>query len=165
MIEDVTKVANQTTEMPKPLKTSPTAKPQAPKAAVTEAPKLVRRQSPAAAKARQVTLTPSAKVTGKSPAKRTPRVAQDLVEPASSEAKPAKAKKAKLVRDSFTMPEAEYAAIAALKKRCLKAGMAVKKSEILRAAIAGLARRSDVDVAAAIQRLAAIKTGRPAKAK
>ena len=74
-----------------------------------------------------------------------------------------KTKKTKLVRDSFTMPESEYAAIAALKKRCLNSGLAAKKSEILRAAIAALAKLSDVDVASAIQALEVIKTGRPAK--
>ena len=34
-------------------------------------------------------------------------------------------KKDKLVRDSFTMPELEYAQIAVLKKRCLDAGISV----------------------------------------
>lgn len=79
--------------------------------------------------------------------------------------KPVKAKKVKLVRDSFTMPETEYAAIAELKKRCLNAGVSAKKSEILRAAVAGLAKLSDSSVLAAIRRLEVIKTGRPAKAK
>lgn len=58
--------------------------------------------------------------------------------------------------------QAEHAAIAVLKKRCLNLGVAAKKSE-LRAALAVLARMSDVDVAAAIQGLAVIKTGRPSK--
>lgn len=77
--------------------------------------------------------------------------------------KPAKVKKAKRVRDSFTMPENEYDVIAALKKRCLKAGVSAKKSEILRAAIANLAKLDDSSLLAAIQQLAVIKTGRPAK--
>ena len=77
--------------------------------------------------------------------------------------KPAKAKKVKLVRDSFTMPETEYAVIALLKKRCLSASVSAKKSEILRAAVAGLAKLSDAAVVAAIRRLEPIKTGRPAK--
>jgi hypothetical protein len=77
--------------------------------------------------------------------------------------KPAKAKKVKLVRDSFTMPEDEYAVIAALKKRCLDAGVSAKKSEILRAAVAGLAKLSDASLIASVRRLAVIKTGRPAK--
>jgi hypothetical protein len=77
--------------------------------------------------------------------------------------KPAKMKKAKLVRDSFTMPDGEYALIASLKKRCLDAGMAAKKSEILRAAVANLAKLSDASVVSAVRRLETIKTGRPAK--
>lgn len=76
-----------------------------------------------------------------------------------------KAKKVKLVRDSFTMPETEYAVIAELKKRCLDAGVSAKKSEILRAAVAGLAKLSDSAVVTAIRRLEAVKTGRPAKDK
>jgi len=77
--------------------------------------------------------------------------------------KPVKTKKPKLVRDSFTMPEGEYALIAALKKRCLAAGMPAKKSEILRAAVANLAKLSDASVVTALRRLDVIKTGRPAK--
>ena len=77
--------------------------------------------------------------------------------------KPAKVKKAKLVRDSFTMPEPEYAQIAVLKKRCLDAGISVKKSEILRAAVANLVKSSDTSLLAAVRRLDVIKTGRPAK--
>jgi len=80
-------------------------------------------------------------------------------------AKPGKLKKPKLVRDSFTMPENEYAIIAALKKRCLVAGVPAKKSEILRAAIASLAKLSDSGLLAAIKRLEVIKTGRPKGSK
>jgi hypothetical protein len=77
--------------------------------------------------------------------------------------KPAKVKKAKLVRDSFTMLEEEYALIAALKKRCLNAGRPAKKSEILRAAVANLAKLGDASVTAAVRRLEEIKTGQPSK--
>jgi hypothetical protein len=80
-----------------------------------------------------------------------------------AEVKLLKPKKPKLVRDSFTMPEPEYALIAALKKRCLSAGVPAKKSEILRAAVAYLAKLSDTSVLAAVRRLDIIKTGRPAK--
>jgi len=74
-----------------------------------------------------------------------------------------KAKKPKLVRDSFTMPEEEYAVIDALKRRCLASGVAAKKSEILRAGIKALAAMSETKLAAAIKSLPPIKTGRPAK--
>lgn len=67
------------------------------------------------------------------------------------------------MRDSYTMPEAEHAVITGLKKRCLSLDVAARKSEVLRAALAVLARLSDAEVAAAIQGLAVIKTGRPAK--
>jgi hypothetical protein len=79
--------------------------------------------------------------------------------------KPGKLKKPKLVRDSFTMPENEYAVIAALKKRCVAAGVPAKKSEILRAAIANLAKLGDSGLLAAIKRLDVIKTGRPKGSK
>lgn len=105
----------------------------------------------------------------KAPARpRAARVTKPVVEsvpvvPVIQPAKPGKGKRAKLVRDSYTMPQAEHAVIAVLKKRCLNLGVAAKKSEVLRAALAVLSRLSDVDVAAAIQGLAVIKTGRPAK--
>lgn len=85
------------------------------------------------------------------------------VEKVEKAVKEIKAKKPKLVRDSFTMPENDYAQFAALKKRCLGAGIAVRKSEILRAALAVLAGQDDATVAAAIRRLEIIKTGRPSK--
>jgi hypothetical protein len=74
-----------------------------------------------------------------------------------------KQKKAKLVRDGFTMPKSEYDVIAAVKKRCVAKGLAVKKSEVLRAAIISFGARSDTAVLAAIRALDAIKTGRPPK--
>ena len=101
-------------------------------------------------------VTPPQQVTELAPAP------SPLPEPAKT-AKPAKIRRAKLVRDSFTMPEAEHALIAGLKKRCLSLGVEAKKSEVLRAALAVLARLSDAEAAAAIQGLAVIKTGRPAK--
>lgn len=75
--------------------------------------------------------------------------------------KNARPKKGKLVRDSFTMPESEYDLIAAVKKRCLAKGLAVKKSEVLRAAVIGFAAQSDDAVTAALEALEVIKTGRP----
>jgi len=79
--------------------------------------------------------------------------------------KPVKQKKPKLVRDSFAMPEAEYAQIASLKKRLGGLGQPVKKSELLRAGIAALAALNDPELQAIVGRIERIKTGRPAKAK
>lgn len=78
-------------------------------------------------------------------------------------AKVAKPRKAKLVRDSFTMPEAEYVLFAELKGRCLSGGVAAKKSEVLRAALVAFAAQSDANVFKAIKTLSPVKTGRPAK--
>jgi len=77
--------------------------------------------------------------------------------------KPAKARKVKLVRDSYAMPEAEYARIAELKKRLAGLGSEIKKSELLRAGIAMLAALSDAELKAVTGRVERIKTGRPAK--
>lgn len=72
-------------------------------------------------------------------------------------------KKPKLVRDGFTMPESDFALIAALKARAVKAGRETKKSEILRAGLQLLATQDDAGVMAALGRLQSIKTGRPRK--
>ena len=74
-----------------------------------------------------------------------------------------KARKPKLVRDSFTMPEAEYEVLGQVKKACLKAGFEIKKSELLRI---GVALISQIDLATLQNVLAGLpqlKTGRPKK--
>lgn len=74
-----------------------------------------------------------------------------------------KPKKTKLVRDSFTIPKAEFAVLQDLKQRAGKAGMSAKKSELLRAGIMALAAMGDAAFAAAVAAVPPIKTGRPAK--
>ena len=78
--------------------------------------------------------------------------------------KPAKAKKPKLVRDSFTIPKAEYLVLEDLKQRAGKMSSPAKKSELLRAGIKALAAMPDAALLAALQAVPAIKTGRPSKA-
>ncbi len=78
-------------------------------------------------------------------------------------AKLAKEKKAKLVRDSFTIPKAEYTVLDDLKTRANKLASPAKKSELLRAGIKALAAMSDAAFQAALRAVPAIKTGRPAK--
>lgn len=78
-------------------------------------------------------------------------------------AKPGKAKKVKLVRDSYAMPESEYAQIGGLKKRLVALGKEFKKSELLRGGIAALVSLNDADLQAVMGRIERIKTGRPAK--
>ncbi len=72
-------------------------------------------------------------------------------------------KKPKVVRDSFTMPESEYQKIAEIKTLCLKAGLQVKKSEVLRAGVIALCAMSEAQLNTALSRLDKIKTGRPNK--
>lgn len=76
-------------------------------------------------------------------------------------AKDAKAKKPKLVRDSFTIPKDEYAVIETLKQRATALGQPVKKSELLRAGLKVLALLSDSALRSAVQAVPSIKTGRP----
>lgn len=72
-----------------------------------------------------------------------------------------KAKKAKLVRDSFTMPEAEYAVLGEVKKTCLAAGIEVKKSQLLRIGLVLLSKTELPALKVLIEALAPLKAGRP----
>lgn len=74
-----------------------------------------------------------------------------------------KLKKPKLVRDSFTIPKAEYLVLDELKQRAIRLANPAKKSELLRAGIKVLAAMNDVSFAAAMKAVPTIKTGRPAK--
>lgn len=76
-----------------------------------------------------------------------------------------KSRKPKLVRDSFTIPKAEFVVIDALKQRANQLARPVKKSELLRAGIKVLASLSDPAYLAALEQVPAIKTGRPALKK
>jgi hypothetical protein len=76
-----------------------------------------------------------------------------------------RAKKEKVVRDTFTMPRADYEKIAVLKQRCLDAGVAVKKSELLRAALLLLESVPHERLLEAVTVVEPVKTGRPPKSK
>jgi hypothetical protein len=76
-----------------------------------------------------------------------------------------KTKKAKLVRDSFTMPEDEYRVLGEVKKACIKAGFEVKKSELLRVGVA-LIRQMDLPaLKGMLAALPPLKAGRPKREK
>ena len=81
-------------------------------------------------------------------------------EPKKSEAKPVKVK---MVRDSFTFPEADHSHLAALKKRVVALGQDVKKGELVRAGIALLAALDNKALLAAVANVDRLKTGRPKK--
>jgi len=74
---------------------------------------------------------------------------------------PAAAARPHLVRDSFTMPEQEYAVLGAVKQACLKAGFEVKKSELLRIGVALLGQLDTKSLRAVLDGLPQLKTGRP----
>ncbi|MEY3639327.1 MAG: hypothetical protein RIR68_2460 [Pseudomonadota bacterium] len=112
------------------------------------------------------------KVVAKKPATKKPVVKKAPVKSAVTKtakpvttAKPVKAKKPKLVRDSFTIPKDEYVVIESLKIRAGKLGQAVKKSELLRAGVKALAAMSDIQFKAALSNVPTIKTGRPKGSK
>ena len=112
------------------------------------------RKIPAARKPANVPTKPVA------PSSKAP-LAKAIAEPTSG--KPAKVKKPKLVRDSFTIPKAEYGVFDELKQRAAKLARPVKKSELLRAGIKALAAMPDAAFLAALQAVPTIKTGRPAQ--
>jgi hypothetical protein len=74
-----------------------------------------------------------------------------------------KAKKEKLIRDSFTIPESEYIVLSSVKKACLEASIEVKKSELFRIAIGQLSQMSLPKLSNALNSLQKISTGRPKK--
>jgi vancomycin resistance protein YoaR len=102
--------------------------------------------------------TAPAKSAAKAPAKPGVKAA-----PKPAAKKPKKEHKEKVVRDSFTMPQSEYAKIAEIKAICLKTKMHVKKSEVLRAGLKLLAALNAAQLKLALDGLEKIKTGRPLK--
>jgi hypothetical protein len=67
----------------------------------------------------------------------------------------------KLVRDSFTIPKAEYLVLEALKARATDLKRPTKKSEMLRAGIAALQAMGDAAFLRALNSVPSLKTGRP----
>ena len=82
---------------------------------------------------------------------------------AAAPAKPAKEKKVKVVRDSFTIPKTELLQVGEMKKRALTLGVGVKKSELIRAGLSALTSMNDAAFKKALASVPTIKTGRPAK--
>ncbi len=74
-----------------------------------------------------------------------------------------KEKKVKVVRDSFTIPKAEFTQLADMKKRAMGLGVEVKKSELIRAGLQLLSGLQDAAFKKALSAVPTIKTGRPSK--
>ena len=98
----------------------------------------------------------------KTAAKATVRSAA-AIEAASPAPQKASKTKAKLVRDSFTIPKVEYDVLAELKMRAILLAHPAKKSELLRVGIAVLNAMSDKAFLAALGTVPSLKTGRPKK--
>jgi hypothetical protein len=64
--------------------------------------------------------------------------------------------KPKLVRDSFSMPEADHALLADLKGRALSVQRATKKNELLRAGLHALMRLNAKQLKVALNRLTVV---------
>ena len=92
-----------------------------------------------------------------------PRVVNALkVAPVAVDPAP-KAKKVKLVRDSFTMPGHEYQVLQDIKKAALKAGVELKKSDLLRIGVGMLKNFSVTQLDKARAALTKLSAGRPKK--
>lgn len=142
------------------------------KAATAKRAAPVRKATPVAAKPATVKAVkePTVKLTTKPVAKpkQAVKASKSIVAPATTKAIPikaAKAKKPKMVRDSFAIPKTEYDVLAALKLRAVKLGSPAKKTELVRAGIKLLAGLSDAAYRQALSAVPSLKTGRPAKAK
>lgn len=99
----------------------------------------------------------------KKPEPKASQVVKVVTKEVKAAPKVAKKPKLKVVRDSFTMPVSEYQKIAEIKASCLKAGVQVKKSEVLRAGLIALCSMSEAKLKLALGSLDKIKTGRPNK--
>jgi len=106
---------------------------------------------------------PAKTVAKKKPAARKPAPAKVAAPATAAPAKTVKVKQ-KLVRDSFTMPRADFDLIDQLKQRALATLRPTKKSELLRAGLQVLARLKDDELKAVLDGLATLKPGRPKKA-
>jgi hypothetical protein len=113
----------------------------------------------AAKPARKASTPPVKKLVSKTvSATKTARVAKPV-----TASKPPKLKKTKMVRDSMTIPKAEYAVLDTLKLRAAKLSKPTKKTELLRAGIKALAAMSDASFLLALKAVPSLKTGRPGK--
>jgi hypothetical protein len=74
-----------------------------------------------------------------------------------------KAPKVKVVHDSFSMPKTEHQKIAEIKEACLKAGLRVKKSEVLRAGLKALGEMNGAQLKGAMAGLGKVKASQSKK--
>ena len=141
---------------PAPVRATAPRTPRAPRTTRKTAPKVA--AVPVVKKAATPATRKAAAAAKSAPA--TEKVSPNTTAPAAAD-KPPKPPKVRLVRDSFTMPETDFALVAVLKARALGLGRATKKSELLRAGLQMLSQQEAPGLLAALERLQPIKTGRP----
>jgi hypothetical protein len=132
----------------------PAAKSAAKRAAKRAAPPTAKGAAPRKAASRKTAPAPRAAA---APAK----AAKPVKPPKAPKAIKAPKLRTKPVRDSFTMPEADFALIATLKARTLSAKRVTKKSELLRAGLHALAAMDTATLVATLGALEPVKIGRP----
>ena len=121
---------------------------------------------PVAAKKAAPARTVAAKTVAKpsaAPAASVKTAAAPTAAAALAAVKLAKDKKPKMVRDSVTIPKAEYLVLDAMKQRAAQLKVTVKKTELIRAGMKHLATLPDAVFLAAIAAVPSLKTGRPSK--
>jgi len=67
----------------------------------------------------------------------------------------------RVVRDTFTMPRSDQDRLQALRERCLQGGVAVSRSELVRAGLRLLHSLDDGELLAAVRAVEKVRTGRP----
>lgn len=67
----------------------------------------------------------------------------------------------RVVRETFTIPEAEHTQVEAIRGRMLGKAVAVTKSEVVRAGLLAISELDDKSLVALFNRLERVKTGRP----
>jgi hypothetical protein len=143
-------------------KKAPAKKAAAKKAAAKKAPAKKAVAKKAVAKKAVAKKAPAKKAPAKKAAAKKPAAKKSKVE--AVEVAPAqKPKKVKLVRDSFTMPGHEYQVLQDIKKAALKAGIELKKSDLLRIGVSMLKNFSVTQLDKARATLTKLRAGRPKK--
>ncbi len=149
----------------KPSTAKPTTPASTPMPAVTKTlPKAPTKPVATSAKPKAPAAPVPAKAAAPAPAAAKPAkpAKQEKAEKTEKADKPAKQRQS-LVRDSFTMPKADFDLIANLKARAMGAQRAAKKSELLRAGLQALAGLDAATLVVALNKLEPLKAGRPKK--
>lgn len=164
---------NQDASVPVAIKTEPLTTPTSAAVAVPVAAKktitrvarkpVAKKSAVPAPSALKTPLKTRPKAIAKIAVKAPPAKAKAKVTPQAKVEKISKLKKPKLVRDSFTIPKAEYTVLDDLKQRATQLASPVKKSELIRAGVKALAAMSDSAFLAILKAVPTIKTGRPSK--